>query len=66
MFESVEKKSKLEESLRKEEAYMKKSWSEKKRLIQSWFETDQNDEEAINDIIQEEVSSETKEDIEEG
>jgi hypothetical protein len=45
---------------------MKKSWSEKKRLIQSWFETDQNDEEAINDIIQEEVSSETKEDIEEG
>jgi len=66
MLERVEKKSKLEESLRKEEAYMKKSWSEKKRLIQSWFETDQNDEEAINDIIQEEVSSETKEDIEEG
>jgi hypothetical protein len=65
ILERVEKKSKLEESLRKEEAYMRKSWSEKKKLIQSWFETDQNDEETINDIIQEEVSKETKEDIEE-
>ena len=56
MVEKVEKKSKLEESLRKEESYMKKSWSEKRRLIQSWFETDQSDEETINDIIQEEES----------
>ena len=39
---------------------------EREGLIQSWFETDQNDEETINDIVQEEVPSETKEDIEEG
>jgi hypothetical protein len=65
MMERIKRKSKIEDSIRRAEDYMKKSWTEQKKEIQFWFKADQNDEKAISDILQEEVSSEMKEDVEE-
>ena len=63
--ERIDKKSKIEDSIRRAEDYMRKSWSEQKKEIQSWFKTDQNDEETINDILQEGVNNEMKEGVKE-
>lgn len=65
MMDRIERKSKIEDLIRRAEDYMKKSWSEQKKEIQSWSETDQNDEETIKDILQAEDSSEMKEGVEE-
>ena len=56
MQEKIEKKLKLNELQRKEEARTKKTWNERKMLIQDWFELDKEDEEFINSITQEEES----------
>jgi len=41
---------KLDELQRKGEAYAKKTWNERKGLIQDWFNLDRNDQEIIDSI----------------
>jgi hypothetical protein len=53
MQEKMEKKLKLDELQRKEEAHFKKTGNERKRLIQRLFELDRDDQEIINEITQE-------------
>lgn len=53
MVERTEKKAILEDSIRRAEEYMERSWSEQRNEIQRWFETDRDDEKTINDILQE-------------
>jgi hypothetical protein len=53
MMERAEKKAMLDDSIRRAEDYMKKSWSEQRKGIQRWFEMDREDEETINNILQE-------------
>lgn len=57
--EKIEKKLKLDELQRKEEARAKKTWNERKNLIQDWFELDRDDQETIDSMIdKEEVDEE--------
>jgi hypothetical protein len=51
----IEKKLKLDELQRLEEAYLIKLWRETKKLRQEWYELDKEDQDNITSITQEEV-----------
>ena len=51
--EKAGKKVILDDSIRRADDYIKKPWSEQRKQIQIWFETDREDEETINNILQE-------------
>jgi len=73
MQEKMDKKLKLDELQRKEEARAKKMWNERKSLIQDWFELDRDDQEMIDSMTEkeefdeeegdEDTSEDKKEDI---
>jgi hypothetical protein len=52
MREKIEKKLKLDELQRKEEAYVKKIWIERDGLIQGWYDLDKEDREMLGAITQ--------------
>ena len=52
--EKMEKKLRLDELQRKEEAYIKKTWTERRQLIQAWFELEREDQDFICAITQNE------------
>jgi hypothetical protein len=52
MRDKIEKKLKLDELQRKEEAYVKKTWIERNELIQGWYDLDKEDQERISAITQ--------------
>jgi hypothetical protein len=51
MREKIEKKTKLEELRRKEMTYFTKSWKDKVKIIQNWYDLDKEDQESIDAII---------------
>ena len=51
--QKFENRLKLEELIRRQEDYNKKTWNEQKRIIKMGFELDTEDEEKIKDITQE-------------
>jgi hypothetical protein len=61
MQEKMKKRLKLEELIRKQEDYNKKVWNEQKKIIQEWFELDNDDREIINEIIQDQLHKRMKE-----
>ena len=58
MQEKIEKKLKLDELQRKEEAYVKKTWNERKNLVQNWFDLDGDDQEMIDSMTEKEEHDE--------
>jgi hypothetical protein len=62
MQEKIEKKLKLDELQRKEEAYAKKTWNERKKLIQNWFDLDRNDQKMIDSMTEKEEFNEEDDD----
>lgn len=52
MQEKIEKRLKLDELQRKEEAYAKKTWNERKNLVQDWSDLDRDDQEMIDSITE--------------
>jgi hypothetical protein len=53
----LEAKSKLDELQRKEEDYHRTTWSKRKEFIEKWFNVDHKNERIIDDITQEDQSS---------
>jgi hypothetical protein len=58
MQEKIEKKLKLDELQRKEEAYAKKTWNERKNLVQDWFDLDRDDQKMIDSMTEKEGDDE--------
>jgi hypothetical protein len=52
MREKIEKKLKLDELQRKEEVYIKKTWIDRRELIQGWYDLDEEDRERLSEITQ--------------
>jgi hypothetical protein len=50
MRKKIEKKMKLDGLQRKEEAYIMKTWKERKELIKQWYNLDRNDQASIDAI----------------
>jgi acyl-CoA reductase-like NAD-dependent aldehyde dehydrogenase len=63
--EKIEKRLNLDELQRKEEAYAKRTWNDRKKLIQDWYDLDREDQDNLNAITQEEgqIKEQEKEDI---
>lgn len=53
----LEAKSKLDELQRKEEDYHRTTWSKRKDFIEKWFDVDHKNDRIIDDITQEDQSS---------
>lgn len=62
--EKIEKRLNLDELQRKEEAYAKRTWNDRKKLIQDWYDLDREDQDNLNAITQEEgqIKEQEKED----
>jgi uncharacterized protein DUF2130 len=56
--EKIEKKLNLDELQRKEESYIKKTWNERKKLIQDWYDLDREDQNYLDSITQNGESNE--------
>ena len=65
MWEKIEKRLNLDELQRKEEAYVKRTWNDSKKLIQDWYDLDREDQDNLNAITQEEdqIKEKEKEDV---
>jgi hypothetical protein len=65
MREKIEKRLNLDELQTKEEAYVKRTWNDRKKLIQDWYDLDREDQDNLNAITQEEgqIKEQEKEDI---
>jgi hypothetical protein len=50
MREKIEKKLQLDELQRLEEVYIKKTWGERRKLIQHWYDLDREDQERLDAI----------------
>jgi hypothetical protein len=65
MREKIEKRLNLDELQRKAEAYVKRTWNDRKKLIQDWYDLDKEDQDNLNAITQEEdqIKEQEKEDV---
>jgi hypothetical protein len=60
MREKIEKRLNLDELQRKEEAYVKRTWIDRKKLIQDWYDLDREDQDNLNAITEEDQFKELR------